>query len=167
MTGKEPNDRDELARRLAALAAGQAGDDSGHDRHTGSGLHHVTMHGAGGMGVDDDTVIVPAPDLSVFQPRVRTRVQRRPVYRTMRFRRTLIPVLMTCGLLLPAVAVWSLLDENAVLADANPTLAVVLSVTGVILLVAWALNVLHVRHELRRAGRPPGNRGGEGSGSGD
>lgn len=107
---------------------------------------------------DDDTVIVPPPDLAAFRPRAarRRRRQHEPAYRTLRFRRTLIPVLFTCGVLLPAIAIWSVVDGNAVLSQANPTLALVLSGTGLLLLAAWVLNVLHVRHELRSQMRPPG-----------
>jgi hypothetical protein len=99
---------------------------------------------------DDDAVIVPQPDLAAFRPRQRATRPAVPFFRTLRFRRTLIPVLFTCGLLLPAVGIWSVISNNAPLADANPTLAILLCVTGAVLLLAWLLNVLHVRDELHR-----------------
>jgi hypothetical protein len=100
---------------------------------------------------EDDAVIVPQPDLAAFRPRQRTARPAVPFFRTLRFRRTLIPVLFTCGLLLPGIGVWSVISSSALLADANPTLAILLCATGAVLLLAWLLNVLHVRDELRRS----------------
>jgi hypothetical protein len=98
---------------------------------------------------DDDAVIVPQPDLAAFRPRQRTARPAGPFFRTLRFRRTLIPVLFTCGALLPAIGIWSVVSGAAPLADANPALAIFLCATGAVLLLVWLLNVLHVRHELR------------------
>src|SRR5437773_12097493 len=54
-----------------------------------------------GIQSDDDVVAAPSPDASVFAPRHSTAellTQRR-----LRAQRTAIPVMLTCGLLLPAI----------------------------------------------------------------
>jgi len=73
-------------------------------------------------------------------------------YRLLPLQFALIPILFTCGILLPAIAVWSLTYPDAVLADANPELAIALSIIGVVLLAVWAMNVLAVRQELGARG---------------
>ena len=108
--------------------------------------------------VDDDSVIVPAPDTSVFlhkpeyaaAPRMRKRLQV-----GMGFRRTFIPILLTGGLILFVLGAlhfaWN--------ADNNPMLGVPGWLVGVMFGVAmllWVLaaaNMLVVRHMLAEQAR--------------
>jgi hypothetical protein len=112
--------------------------------------HHVTLD-------DDDAVIVPAPDLSAFAPRPHAR---RPVgvgrhaaiYQTIEFRRTIIPVLLTCGVLTTAFgSLKYALGEDSPLADLPRWLPIGLFITGAMLLGLAVVNMLSVRQQLLEA----------------
>jgi hypothetical protein len=116
--------------------------------------------GGGGDAIDpslgatsDDPNLsgAPAPDASVFAPRRSTRdlIAERRIHN----RRTLIPILLTCGLLMPAVgslkwlrgpespfATWSIWAPLALVA------------CGVLLLLLAIANMVQVR-QMMRSGR--------------
>ena len=100
----------------------------------------------------DDLVVAPAPDASVFAPKRRTTdllAEQR-----LRTQRTAIPILLTCGLLLPAVGSlkW-LAPRDSIFAQWDLAMPVILAVVGLMLLGVAAINMLHVRDTLRRPGR--------------
>jgi hypothetical protein len=103
---------------------------------------------------DDDESSMPAPEADVFVPRHHA-ARRAAVYQTLEFRRTLIPVLLTCGALLIAFAsARHLVGPDSPLADLPPWLAPVLILSGTVLLALAGLNMLSVKsrmaeHELR------------------
>jgi hypothetical protein len=78
--------------------------------------------------------------------------RRESLYRTLAFRRTIIPILLTLGVSLPALAGWwCLLDRDAPLKQTGAVVPITLLVVGVVLLLLAILNMLYVRHELQRA----------------
>jgi hypothetical protein len=103
---------------------------------------------------DDDETSMPAPDADVFAPRHHA-ARRAAVYQTLEFRRTLIPILLTCGALLIAFAsARHLVGPDSPLADLPPWMAPVLILSGTVLLALAGLNMLSVKsrmaeHELR------------------
>ena len=86
---------------------------------------HVTAADAIEQVVDDedDETSMPAPDADVFAPRHHA-ARRAAVYQTLEFRRTLIPILLTCGALLIAFAsARHLVGPDSPLADLPPWMA--------------------------------------------
>ena len=117
--------------------------------------------GGGGTGDDvdmsaggDDSNIsgAPAPDASVFAPRRSTRdlIAERRIHN----RRTLIPILLTCGVLMPAVGSLKWLRGPESPFATWPTWApLVLVGCGVLLLLLAVANMVQVREMMRRS--PP------------
>lgn len=100
---------------------------------------------------DDDAVIVPAPSIDVFLPKQRgTRAAaKRAASSSLAMRRTLIPILLTNGVLLPALgAMWFATDVDSPFRRTGAWLPIMLIAVGVLLLVFGVLNALFVRHEL-------------------
>jgi hypothetical protein len=116
---------------------------------------------------DDDAVIVPAPDQSVFAPKPRTapspRAPRTPVYQTMQFRQTIIPVMLTGGGLCVALALarMILVNDDSIFGAVPLTIGYALLVVGLVLLAVAALNIVQVKHTLETSATPakPGRNG--------
>ena len=112
---------------------------------------------------DDDVVIVPAAPLSSLGPRPTHRPVSSgvPLFKSLVFRRTAIPVLLTSGLLMLAVAGFRyVVDPDSVLALLPPWISVVLLAAAALLLLVAALNMAQVRQQLTaesagRAGSRP------------
>jgi uncharacterized membrane protein YidH (DUF202 family) len=67
----------------------------------------------------------------------------------MGFRRTIIPILLTMGVALPACAVWwCALDEDSPLKLLGLRFPITLAVVGVVLLALGIVNVVQVKHQL-------------------
>jgi hypothetical protein len=102
---------------------------------------------------DDDAVIVPAPDQSVFATRSKTasytRKPRVPVYQTLQFRQTVIPIMLTSGTLAIVLALirFSLTDDS-IFATVPAIVAIILLVLGMLLLAAAGLNIMQVKQML-------------------
>jgi hypothetical protein len=108
---------------------------------------------------DDDVAIVPAPDASVFAPRrkptttadARAKAAR---HKRIEFRRTLIPILLTCGVLSIAFAVVPLaMGTDSVAVTLPGWITPTLLATGAVLLVLAGLNMAGVRAMLAADGR--------------
>ncbi len=97
---------------------------------------------------DDDDVIAPAPDLSAFTPKARPVVAKKHLYEQTNFRRTIIPILLTGGMLMIALGAWSQVDRNGILGNLGGGIAILFISLGVVLIVVGALNMLHVKHIL-------------------
>jgi hypothetical protein len=100
----------------------------------------------------DEILAAPAPDASVFAPRRSTRdlVAERHIYN----RRTVIPILLTCGVLMPAVGALKWLRGPESPFSAWPVWApLVLAGCGVVLLLLAVANMMQVRQMMRRAPR--------------
>jgi hypothetical protein len=103
---------------------------------------------------DDDTWNLPAPSADVLGQRRRPPAARRraPLSRTVGFKQTLIPILLTLGVLLPGLAGWSFaLGEESPIATA-PWIALTLLGIGVVMLGLAAITMVQVKHQLDRAG---------------
>ena len=100
---------------------------------------------------DDDTAIVPPPDSSVFAAGYRTRAAARLRHSGIFVRQTMIPILLTCGVMLPMLAaLWFRLDDDSALRlGAGRWLPITLTCVGAVMLVLAVLNMLQVRHLLR------------------
>lgn len=101
---------------------------------------------------DDDAVIVPAPDASVFyhKPQYEPKVKRQAFGQTINFKRTLIPILLTSGLIMVALGalhfIWS--GENNPLVDLPGWLLGVLFVFGFALWALAVANMLSVKSAI-------------------
>jgi NADH:ubiquinone oxidoreductase subunit K len=98
---------------------------------------------------DDEDTIAAAPDASAFAPRAHVaKPVHTAIYANLFFRRTIIPIMLTCGVMLPAIGLWSMLDHNAPLAAIGTTVEIFLIVTGAVLLGLGILNAFHVKRIL-------------------
>jgi hypothetical protein len=104
---------------------------------------------------EDDRVIVPAALLSSLGPRTHPpAAPREPLFKSLRFRQTAIPVLLTTGLLLLFVtALKFVVNRDAVLATLPVGTCLAMAGAGILLLGVAALNMAQVRRQ-RGAGRP-------------
>lgn len=108
---------------------------------------------------DDDAVIVPAPDQSVFAPRPKAapavRKARTPIYQTLEFRQTVIPIMLTSGVL--AIVLGAIrfgLSDDSIFSAVHSSVAIVLIVLGFMLLGAAALNIMQVKQMLEANNAP-------------
>lgn len=90
-----------------------------------------------------------APDASVFAPKRSTcdLIEERRIHT----RRTMIPILLTCGVLMPAVGSlkW-LMDDGSPFAAWPAWPPVVLAACGLVLLALAVANMVQVRHTIGR-----------------
>jgi hypothetical protein len=138
------SDRDNLADALAAMSGSEPSDAAAPPQPARIEPLASTIDDA-----DDDVVAAPAPDASVFAPKRRTAdllLESR-----LHNQRTAIPVLLTCGVLLPAIGSlkW-LAPRDSVFAQWDATVPLILGIAGVLLLAVAVMNMLHVRDGLRR-----------------
>jgi hypothetical protein len=106
--------------------------------------------------VDDDAVDMPAPPPEVFAPRAGRGAQaarRDPLRRAIHWRRTLIPVLLTLGLLMPALggAWFVLVPDDSIFKLFRRTIPTVLLAVGPVLLILAIVNMIQVRAMIRAA----------------
>ena len=164
--------KDELARALEALAGGQIADDGHPPRPTAprplrpstpsspassrpaapQSMRPATPQSS--AADDDDAVIVPAPPPSAFLHYRSGRTAPRP---GLTLRRTLIPVLLTCGVILLVLgALPRFLSSENPLSQMPYWLSFVLWGAGAFVLVMAAINMLAVKHllEAQAQGRP-------------
>ena len=98
---------------------------------------------------DDDAVIVPAPEPEVFVSHTPKAPAGPGGIRSLAFRRTVIPILLTCGVLLIGVGLLRWIGgPDSVFAETSIPLSATLCGTGFFLLLVAALNMLQVRGEL-------------------
>ena len=136
--------KDDPADALAAMTSGAAG---------GGGVNDDPAASAS----SDDIVAAPAPDASVFAPRRPTRdlVADRQIHN----RRTLIPILLTCGVLMPAVGALKWVRGPESPFSAWPVWApIALGACGIVLLLLAVANMMQVRQMMRGAKRRPRER---------
>jgi hypothetical protein len=131
--------KEQLANALAAMGAGSAGGDA-----------YAEPPAARGLAPDDTAA--PAPDPSVFAPKRATREI--VADRQLHTKRTLIPILLTTGVLFPAVGSlkWTLGPDSPFAAWSVVTAAALIT-TGAVLLALAVFNMLQVRDMLRRPRR--------------
>lgn len=109
--------------------------------------------------IDDDAVIVPAPEPEVFAPHAPPPA---PVAKTagparirsLAWRRTVIPILLTCGVLLIGIGALRWIGgADSVFADMTIPMSALLCGSGAFLLLVAVLNMLAVRSEMAAAAR--------------
>lgn len=102
--------------------------------------------------VDDDAVIVPAPDASVFfhKPDYAAKPKRQAFGQSIRFRQTFIPILLTGGFIMIVLALlhfaWT--GESNPLSELPTWLLAVLVLFGLILWALAAANMMSVKSAL-------------------
>jgi hypothetical protein len=104
---------------------------------------------------DDDTLNLPAPSPEVFAHRpAPPRPRRELLSRTLGFKQTLIPILLTMGVLMIGIGAWSfyLGEESPVAGD----LVIQLSLLGigVVMLGFCVLTMFQVRSQLNATAEP-------------
>ena len=100
---------------------------------------------------DDDRVIVPAAPLSALGPKLQYRPAGRsvPVFKTLSFRRTAIPILLTCSVLMVVVAgLKYTVNPDSVMALLPAWIPLVLVAAAVVFLGVAILNMAQVRQQL-------------------
>jgi hypothetical protein len=143
------SNKDALADALAGMSDGENSTPSKGIEAGGTSSAPVSASDA------DDAVIAPPPDASVFAAKVRT--VDLVAQQKLHAQRTAIPILLTCGVLLPAVgALKWLAPRTSVFAAWDVVLPIGLFVVGAMLLILAVLNMLHVRDTLRRLKRRAG-----------
>jgi hypothetical protein len=107
---------------------------------------------------EDDRVVVPAARLSALghQPHHRPRAARVPMFKTLQFRRTAIPILLTTGLILLAVVGLKFVvhPDSALAALPSGMIAALVGAAAVLMLVAL-LNMAQVRRQLAAEKQKP------------
>jgi hypothetical protein len=103
--------------------------------------------------VDDEETIAAAPDASVFVHRETPRKAHTPHYAQVNFRRTLIPIMLTCGGLLIGIGIWLMLDHDTPLAAIGLGAKATLIAVGSVLGGLGVLNAFHVRHIMETLSR--------------
>jgi hypothetical protein len=99
---------------------------------------------------DDDRVIVPAPSADVFRHQGTGVSARRTPARRLSLRRTLIPILLTAGLILFVLGLLRFLwTENNPLAGLQTWLVAIMFVFALVLWGLAAVNILAVKHQLK------------------
>jgi len=100
---------------------------------------------------DGDAVIVPAPDAEVFAPKATPKVMKTSLTRSLGFRRTIIPILLTSGVLLLGIGSlkW-VAGSNSLFSDMNLMFVGTLCGSGAFLLIVAVLNMLQVRADLEQ-----------------
>ncbi len=130
--------KDELARALEALAAGQADADHEQDQRDQAPLPEQVQHVSHSIRPLPGKPGVPA-------------AEKRPApmaNRSIYLRQTIIPPLLTLGVLMPLAGITSLImGVESPLGD-QLLLPIVLILLGLLIVGAAALNMLHVRHLL-------------------
>ena len=107
--------------------------------------------------VDDDAVIVPAPSPEVFAPRPALRPPvRQHTVQTLAFKRTIIPILLTLGVLCPVLGLLGFFVAStsplSVLRSAWFSVPFVL--IGLLNLAFAYMTMMQVKHELARLQQP-------------
>ena len=110
---------------------------------------------------DDDAVLIPelAPERLASASAARygaaRATSRAGGTRSLFFRRTMIPILLTCGLIFPALAaMWLSTDRDHVVRRTGPWLPVTLVALGAVFLLLAVVNMAQVRHLMTRQRAP-------------
>ena len=100
--------------------------------------------------VDDDDMLnmpTPSPEMLAHRP-APVRKPRELRSRSVGFKQTLIPILLTMGVMMSGIAVWSFaLGEESPVAAA-PGITIGIASMGVVMLVFAVVTMLQVRHQL-------------------
>jgi len=99
---------------------------------------------------DDDTLNMPAPSAEAFAHRPASRAKKQLLARTVGFKQTMIPILLTAGVILIGVTVWSfVLGDESPLAQLAYVAFSLLGI-GIVLLAFAVVTMLQVKHQIAR-----------------
>jgi hypothetical protein len=105
--------------------------------------------------VDDDRVQMPAPtpqDLMATRRAAVRQSNQKSQSQSLRTRRTIVPILLTLGVMLPALGgLWFVTDEDSPFRALSVYVPVSLILFGLVLLVAAILNVLYLSQYMGHA----------------
>jgi hypothetical protein len=97
---------------------------------------------------DDDAAVAPAPEPAVFVSKKSAVSLHGP---SIEFRRTLIPILLTFGVALPATGIWWFtLDSESPIKVLGLFFPITLMVLGVMLLALAAMNMAQVKRLMQK-----------------
>ena len=97
---------------------------------------------------DDDSVVAPAPEPEVFIARKHAATVHGP---SLEFRRTLIPILLTFGVALPATGIWWFtLDSESPIKVLGMVFPITMMVLGAVLLLLAAMNMAQVKRLMQK-----------------
>ena len=141
--------KQKLADALAGMTSGQVPAEPEPDRTAASSSEFASSGPASASaqtGFDDDAAVAPRPDP---QKLGRHLVEHTRHESSLRAKRTLIPILLTLGVLLPVMASlkWLSSPESA-FAEWSSGLALAMLVAGLVILAAAIANMLSVKHML-------------------
>jgi hypothetical protein len=105
---------------------------------------------------DGDAVIVPAPEPEVFAPHAPAKKPAKSVGvpNSLAFRRTIIPILLTCGVLLFGIGLLKWIGgADSLFSDMATALSATLCGAGAFLLLVAVLNMLQVKAEMAQVKR--------------
>jgi hypothetical protein len=109
---------------------------------------------ATGQTDDDDAVIVPAPSVDAFIPKPASPTLRTAAPPSLFLRRTLIPILLTAGVMLPVLGgLWFTTEIDSPFRDAGIWVPCTLIIVGIALLALGLLNAIHVKDRLEATKR--------------
>jgi len=81
-----------------------------------------------------------------------------PFHQSVEYKRTLIPILLTCGVLLPALSLLPAIAPKSLMGGMPSSIIITGIVAGVVLLALAALNMAQVKHQLEKSPPRPGQR---------
>lgn len=103
---------------------------------------------------EDDVVIVPAPSPEVLaaRPAPRPVVRQQHLVQRLEFKRTLIPILLTLGVICPFVGLMGYFVKatSPYARLAEVWFSIPFTLTGLVMLGLGVMTMLQVRHELGR-----------------
>lgn len=140
--------KEEVAKALEAMASGQADAQAGQS-HRQPSPPPDDIPTPPAVRVSHSVRPLPGkPGVPAEQRPVATAVTRRIF-----LRQTLIPPLLTLGVLMPIAGVASLLMHDESPLDEHPFVSALLILLGLLMMGAAVFNMLHVRHLLSASGK--------------
>ncbi len=99
---------------------------------------------------DDQAVLAPAAPIEFMAHRPRiVRPKHVPLHKQMGFRQTIIPILLTLGVLLPAIAVMRyVMGPDSMIGSLAPWYSYILLAVGALMLVLAVINMIQVKNQL-------------------
>jgi hypothetical protein len=142
------SNNDELADALAKFADGDVAPSEEQTFEPAEDVEPVEQ-----PATEDDEVIPEVEMEALSTPIVNwssaTEHHRIPLYQTMQFRQTIIPILLTCGMLtLVLASLKTLLGADSLFSDLPGWVPVALFIAGVVLLFLAIINMFAVKEQL-------------------
>jgi len=114
-------------------------------------LSHVEQQNPlrGAAGIDDDRVNVPPPTMDQFVKRKRSQRVANPKQTSLRHRQTMVPILLTTGVMFPVLAgLWCLTDVDSPFRKVGAWAPLILLTVGLVTLLLGLLNAFQLKEHL-------------------